>query len=186
MFKIATKNKIECKHIKVGEYNIEKFRINVETGEFAGVWIPIIVRSRNICFKVSVFCNSGFGYIDIHRSKTPLISLPLGLLLLKKIIQPHRALQIVFRGDEIFELDNIKHVYVSLDYKREKTTWVKAEVYGNTKLPGKVIINLPLMKRIGVGFRSEDWEERLWYFLDKPDAKRKSVKALHFIYEILL
>ena len=175
-----------CEYIEAGEYSIGKFRINVETGEYAGVWIPIMVRIKNFCLRLSAFCNSGFGYIDISKSRTPLISLPIALLLLKNIIRPSKALEMILHGEEIFEINNIKHVYVCLDAENERKQWIEAEVYGNIKLPGKVIINLPLMKRIGVGFRSEDWEEGLWYFLDKSDQKRKSVQALHFMYEILI
>jgi len=183
MFRIETKSKVICERIEAGEFSIGKFRIFAETGGYAGVWIPIMVRIKDVCLRLSAFCNSGFGYIDIPRSRTPLISLPIALLLLKDIVKPRRALEIIFYGEEIFELDNIRHVDVCLDAGREKKQWIEAEVYGNIKLLGKVIINMPLMKGIGVGFRSEDWEDGLWYFLDNPDIKKKSVRPLHFMYE---
>ena len=186
MSRIKKEDTINCKPITAGEYSVGNFRIFVEIGEFAGIWIPIRVRIKNCCIKVSAFCNSGFGYIDIQRAKIPLISLPLPLLVLEEIISPSQALEILVRGDDLFELDNIKYAHVSLDIDSRETHWVKAELYGNTRMPGKVIINIPLMKKLGVGFRSEDWEDGLWYFLDKPEEKRKSALGTHFLYEISL
>ncbi len=186
MPKIEKKNQIECEELKTGEYQVGRFKIYVERKELSGVWIPIRLKIRNRCIRTSAFCNSGFGYIDPERCRIPLIAIPAVLLVAEGIVDSSEVIEKILGGEEVFKLDDIERAHVSLDVEERETIWIEAECYGITKVPGRVIINLPLMRRLGVGFRSEDWEDGLWYFIDNPDEKKKSVLGVHILYEIIL
>jgi len=88
-------------------------------------------------------------------------------------------------GEEIFQIPKIEHVYVGLMDETVEFRWVRAEVHGFLKLPGRVLLNIPLMIELGVSYNPLEWRKRLWYPIDKPNMRRQSVTSIIYDWELI-
>ncbi len=166
-------------------FKMENIRVIIRReagGQAYGVWLPIVIRTGSRCFAVAGFCNTGFGF---PRDETPRIAIPAAVLLLENIITEAYFTSRLALMEEVFQIPNVEHVYVGLMDDAVDFRWVKAEAHGFLRLPGRVLLNIPLMLHLGVSYDPQEWRKRVWYPIDNPKLRRPSAPSVVYDWELL-
>ena len=151
-------------------------------GNAYGVWLPIVIKTGDRCSIVCGFCNTGFGF---PRDETPRIAIPAAILLLEDLISETYFTSRLALEEEVFRIPKIKHVHVALIDEAVEFKWIKAEAHGFLKLPGRLLLNIPLMLELGVSYDPQEWRKRLWYPIDNPNKRRQSTTSIIYDWELI-
>ena len=189
MLGVEEKLKKTCREVREylnpATFEMENIKVVIRReaeGQAYGVWLPIVVRVKDKCFIVSGFCNTGFGF---PRDETPRIAIPVAILLIENLITEAYFTSRLALKEEIFQIPETKHVHVGLMDDAVEFRWIEAEVHGYLRLPGRVLINIPLMLQLGVSYDPQEWRKRVWYPIDNPSVRRPSVASIIYDWELL-